>query len=211
MTPVKPRALRGLFDGLGFSLSFTLHVGSHGRERNLKVSGSNGGEDIFPSGLEDILGLFGFSPTLLSLYMWGNRGTEGPVTHIWDKGLWFPPLSRPGGRTARKPTLTPDGRFRGYCPQPCACPSPKSATGHPCKPFSFASSTGLPQPHGTLELDEILYDPMLRYVLLNAPVPGSAGSCASPIPRHPLLLHPHLSQPGRQTAATPPPASPLAE
>lgn len=82
----------------------------------------------------------------------------------------------------RKPTLTLDGRFRGCCPQPCACPSPKSAVGHPYKPFSFASSIGLPQPHGTLELDEIFYDPMLRYVLLKAPVPASTGSSARPSP-----------------------------
>lgn len=44
------------------------------------MSGSNGGEGIFPSGLEEVLKLFCFRPTLLSLYVWGNRGTEGPVT-----------------------------------------------------------------------------------------------------------------------------------
>lgn len=82
----------------------------------------------------------------------------------------------------RKPTLTLDGRFRGCCPQPCACPSPKSAIGHPYQPFSFASSTGLPQPHGTLELDEIFYDLMLRYVLLKVPMPTSTGSSARPNP-----------------------------
>lgn len=44
------------------------------------MSGLNGGEDIFPSRLEEVLKLFCLGPTLLSLYMWGNRGTEGPVT-----------------------------------------------------------------------------------------------------------------------------------
>lgn len=44
------------------------------------MSGLHGGEDIFPSGVEEVLKLFCFGPTLLSLYMWGNRGTEGPMT-----------------------------------------------------------------------------------------------------------------------------------
>lgn len=36
------------------------------------MSGSNGGEGIFPSGLEEVLKLFCLRPTLLSLYVWGN-------------------------------------------------------------------------------------------------------------------------------------------
>ena len=67
-------------------------------------------------------------------------------------------------------------------PQLVPAPTPKQPQGTPYKPFSFARPTGLPHPHGSLELDEIFYDPTLRYVLLKAPVLASAGTSARPSP-----------------------------
>lgn len=108
------------------------------------------------------------------------------------------------GKAPRPPRPWPRG-LGPVAPATCPALAPRQPQGTPYKPFSFASPTGLPHPHGSLELDEIFNDPTPRYVLLKAPALASVGTSArrSPGASSPSKPPPLTARGGRRL---PPPS-----
>ena len=148
-----------------------------------------------------------------------QRGLQQEGAVSGGKSLRLLPLSKLKWRPVRKlPLHASPGPDRWVPPLPaCPVPTPSQPQGSLCKPFSSACPADLPRPHGSLELDKILYDPTLGYALLKAPVLASAGASARPglgassPPHTPLTPPPPLRAGGGPTAATPPPPPPLTE
>ena len=111
-----------------------------------------------------------------------QRGLQQEGAVSGGKSLRLLPLSKLKWRPVRKlPLHASPGPDRWVPLLPaCPVPTPSQPQGSLCKPFSSACPADLPRPHGSLELDKILYDPTLGYDLLKAPVLASAGASARP-------------------------------
>lgn len=115
--------------------------------------------------------------------------------HIWDKASDFP-LVGTGVETCEKVHSDLGQEAWGCCPEPCPAPPPAQPQGTPLIPSPYQPSWP-PHPPGSLGLEKILYDPMLRYVLLKVPMPASMVTSAR--------LHPGAPSPS--PSPSPPPTS----
>lgn len=89
----------------------------------------------------------------------------------------------PHGRQTTGCSLDSDGGSTTSLGLPSTAPSTAAQPqGTTYKAISPSSPAAQPHTQRSLELNEIFYDPTLRYVLLKAPVLASAGTAAMPCP-----------------------------